>query len=83
MNKKIDAFTSQPSDFITYRKNDILLTKRETEILEKNNIDYKSKISSSLLLYDIDKVLSEENNEELEDVSQNIYERHYYLFTNK
>lgn len=83
MNEKMDAFTNPTLDFITYRKNDIVITKREAEILEKNNIDYKSKVSSSLLLYDIDKVLSEESNEELEEVSQNISERHYYLFTKK
>ena len=63
--------------------NGLLLTNKEIEILEKYNIEYKSCSSLKDIIYIIEDILSEEEIEELDLISQSISERDYYLNTNK
>lgn len=63
--------------------NGLLLTNKEIEILERYDIDYKSCSSLKDIIYIIEDILSEEEIEELDLISQSISERDYYLNTNK
>ena len=63
--------------------NGLLLTNKEIEILERYDIDYKSCSSLKDIIYMIEDILSEEEIEELDLISQSISERDYYLNTNK
>lgn len=70
-------------NFIGYNNKGIILTNREIEVLKRNNIEYQKYSSISELLYEIDDVISEIDDEELELVATNISERNYYLNTKK
>lgn len=70
-------------NFIGYHRNDIVLTNKEIAVLERCNINYKSIASNTLLLNEIDSFLEEEDDDELEEIALNIYERNYYLNTRK
>ena len=70
-------------NFIGYNNKGIILTNREIEVLKRNNIEYQKYSSISELLYEIDDVISERDDEELELVATNISERNYYLNTKK
>ena len=63
--------------------NGLLLTNKEIEILERYDIDYKNCSSLKDIIYMIEDILSEEEIEELDLISQSISERDYYLNTNK
>lgn len=70
-------------NFIGYNKNGLILTNREIEVLNRNNINYRKYSSVSELLYEIDDILEEIDDDELEVVAENISERNYYLNTRK
>lgn len=70
-------------NFIGYNKNKIVLTNREIFVLEKNGIDYKKASSIAQLLYDIDNVVDEQEDDELEQVAKDIADRNYYLYSKK
>lgn len=70
-------------NFIGYNKKGLILTNREIEILNRNSIDFKKYSSVTELLYEIDDVLGEIDDEELEIIATNISERNYYLNTKK
>lgn len=70
-------------NFIGYNKNGLILTNREIEVLNRNSINYKKYSSVSELLYEIDDILEEIDDDELEIVASNISERNYYLNTRK
>ena len=63
--------------------NNMLLTNNQIEILEKYNINYNNCNSMNELLYFIDEILDEMDNEELERISLEIAETNYYMNTNK
>ena len=63
--------------------NGLLLTNKEIEVLERYDIDYKNCSSLKDIIYVIEDILSEEEIEELDLISQSISERDYYLNTNK
>jgi hypothetical protein len=70
-------------EFIGYINNDIVLSNKEMEVLKRNEIDYEKYDTISRLLTDIDDALIDNDDEELEEISQSISERNYYLNTNK
>ena len=63
--------------------NNLYLTQKQIDVLDRYNIDYNKCTSMNELLYYIDEVLNEEDNEELEKVSLEIAETNYYMNTNK
>jgi len=63
--------------------NGIFLSNREMEVLDRYNIDYKNKSSLKSILLEIEAILSEEEIEELDLISESIAERVYYNYTNK
>ena len=70
-------------DFIGYINGDIVLSNKEMEVLKRNEINYEEYDTVSRLLTDIDELLLDSDDEELEEISQSISERNYYLNTNK
>lgn len=70
-------------NFIGYNKKGLILTNKEIDVLKRNEIDYEKYSSVSELLYEIDDVLEEVDDEELDIVANDIAERNYYLNTNK
>lgn len=69
--------------FLKARKNGLLLSDEQVEVLERYNINYTSCLSNTELLCRIDTVLNEVDDYELECVAQEIAERNYYANTNK
>ena len=63
--------------------NNLLLTNEQINVLDRYNIDYNKCASMNELLYYIDEILNEEENEELERISLEIAETNYYMNTNK
>lgn len=63
--------------------NNLILTKRQIDILNKYNINYQNCQTMNELLYYIDSCLNETNEIELELISSEIAETNYYMNTNK
>lgn len=61
----------------------LYLSDEEISILDKYKIDYKSCSDYHSLLYLIDDLLEYDEYDDLENLSRDISERNYYLFTNK
>lgn len=76
-------YTKVESDFLKRRKNNLLLSDRQVEILTRNGIDYKKYSDLLSLLFDIEECLNNEEDYELEEVSKQLAEIHYYSETNK
>lgn len=62
--------------------NNLILSNKEIEVLERYNIDYKNCSSMKDLLYLIDEELDIEDNSELEEISISISDRDYYMSNN-
>lgn len=71
------------NDFLKRRDNGLLLSDYQISILEVNGIEYKKYSNLSSLLFEIEELLNEETNDELEEVSRQLSEIHYYSETNK
>ena len=71
------------SNFLEDIGNNIFLSKKEMEILDKYDIKYRNKTSLRGILLEIEDILNEEKLEDLESVSDSISERVYYNNTNK
>ena len=66
------------------RKNGILLSDKQIEILNKYNIDYLKFNNISSLIYEIEEILNNgEFSEDLENLSLELAEYNYYQNTNK
>ncbi len=75
--------TKVENSFLKRRKNGFLLSDYQVEVLDKNHIHYQAYSNLSSLLFEIEESLNEEENEELEEVSRQLAEIHYYNETNK
>jgi hypothetical protein len=65
------------------RINDKLyLTKNQIDILNRNDIEYKSK-SIDQLIFELEDILNYEDNDELDRLSSELSEFNYYHNTNK
>ncbi len=71
------------SNFLEDIGNGIFLSKKEIEVLNKYNIDYKNKNSLKSILLEIEDILNEEEIEDLDLISAAIAERVYYNNINK
>ncbi len=71
-------------DFYIKRKNGLMLKDSQIKILERYHIFYQNYNSLSSLLFEIEEVLNEmPDAEELEKISEELSELHYYNETNK
>lgn len=71
------------SCFLKKRKNGMMLSDYAIEVLKRNGIDYQKYNNMSSLLFEIEDILNEEENDELDEISRQIAEFHYYNETNK
>ena len=70
--------------FLIKINNNIYLNENEINILKRYNINYESCHDFNELLYRIDEILETDSCfEDLDEISQNISERNYYLYTKK
>ena len=60
----------------------LYLTRKQIDILKRNDIDYSNK-SIDELMFEIEDILNQEDNEELERLSMDLAEFNYYHNTNK
>ncbi|MBQ2640242.1 MAG: hypothetical protein IJF92_05750 [Bacilli bacterium] len=81
--KEISNSLDLTSNFLEDIGNGIFLSKKEMEVLDKYNIDYKNKSSLKSILLEIESILNEESLEDLDLVSESISERVYYNDINK
>lgn len=71
------------SDFLKRRESGLLLSDYQISILNMCDINYKNHSNLSSLLFEIEEYLNNEENDELEEVSRQLAEIHYYSETNK
>lgn len=69
--------------FLKKRNHGLLLSDYQVDVLNQNHIDYKNSPNIESLLFDIEEYLNQEENEELEEVSRQLSEIHYYNETHK
>lgn len=70
-------------NFYQKRKNGLVLKDEQIAILEKYHIFYQNYSTLSSLLFEIELCLNEIEAEDLEKVSEQLSELHYYKETNK
>ena len=70
-------------DFLKRRENGLLLSDYQVNLLNQNGINYKRYNNLSSLLFDLEEILNEEENIELEEISKQLSEIHYYNEVNK
>ncbi len=70
-------------NFLEKINDNLYLRKKDMEILKRNDIDYEKYSSLSSIIYEIEEILNNEDNEELELLSKELSERNYYENTNK
>lgn len=73
-------------DFLIDNNKGLLLNKYEIEVLNRYNFDYRMYSSLSELIFDIDNYINESSSgdiDDLEEVLDKLYERHYYNEVNK
>jgi len=70
-------------DFLKRRESGLLLSDYQISILDMCDINYKNHSNLSSLLFEIEEYLNNEENDELEEVSRQLAEIHYYSETNK
>lgn len=61
----------------------ILLSKEDTLVLKRYGIDYKKYGNLNELIFDIESLLDEEEDEELEEMCSKLSEIYYYNYVNK
>lgn len=65
------------------RENGMLLSDYHIEVLQRNGINYLEYGSIKEILFAINEILEEEDNEELENVAKDLDEKNYYKNVNK
>ena len=78
-----DIIKTQKPDFLKTRKNNIILRDSHIETLKRNGINYEEYSNLKSLILKIEEILLEEENEELELLSEELSDINYYNYTNK
>lgn len=81
--KDVMDLTNVKNDFLKRRDGGLLLSDYQISILDMCDINYKKHSNLSSLLFEIEEYLNNEENDELEEVSRQLAEIHYYSETNK
>lgn len=71
------------NNFGKIQENGLFLSNKQIQILERNNIPWKRYASLKELLFYIEDILYEEENEELDRLAEQLAEQQYYQNTNK
>ncbi len=81
--EKLIRENSQMDSMHKFRENNLFLSDKQIEILEKYGIHYQDYVSTSSLVYAIETRLSMEEIEELEVIASELSEYQYYHEVNK
>lgn len=76
-------FANQEELLLKHRKNNMLLSDYQINVLKQNGFDYLKYSNFHDLLFDIEELLKDDYNEELDLVSSQISEYIYYNETKK
>lgn len=76
-------FANQEELLLKHRKNNMLLSDYQINVLRQNGFDYLKYSNIHDLLFDIEELLNDDYNEELDLVSSQISEYIYYNETKK
>lgn len=76
-------FANQEELLLKHRKNNMLLSDYQINVLRQNGFDYLKYSNFHDLLFDIEELLNDDYNEELDLVSSQISEYIYYNETKK
>ena len=71
-------FMPRSDSWVKKRENGMLLTDYQIEVLKLNGINYLNYGSIKEILFEINEILEEEENDELEIISKELDERNYY-----
>ena len=82
-NLNDDEIMGTEKSFLKRRENGLMLSDNDIEILKQNGINYLEANSLENLIFMIEEILSEEENEELENLNIKLGEYNYYNYTNK
>ena len=83
INLPDDEIMGTDKSFMKKRKNGLMLSDNDIEILEENNINYLEFHNLKELIFKIEEVLEEQEDERLEELSMKLGEYNYYNYTNK
>lgn len=85
MNIKLkdDEIMGTEKSFMKRRANGLMLSDNDIAILERNDIDYLKYHNLAELLFQIEEVQEENEDDELEALSIKLGEYNYYNYTNK
>ena len=82
-NLKDDEIMGTEKSFMKRRENGLMLSDNDIDILKRNGINYQEANSLENLIFMIEEILSEEENEELDNLNMKLGEYNYYNYTNK
>jgi hypothetical protein len=83
INLKDEEIMGTEKSFLKRRKNGLMLSDNDIEILKRNDINYLEFSTLEALIFKIEETLSEEENDELEELNIKLGEYNYYNYTNK
>lgn len=75
--------SEQETSFLKRRENGMMLSDEDVNILKRNGINYLEYADIKSLLFAISRVLEENEEVELEELSIKLGEYNYYNYTNK
>lgn len=85
-NEEVDIdklLEEQKTSFLKRRENGLMLSDDDIAILKRNGLNYQDYNNLKSLLFAIESLLDENEDEELEELSIRIGECNYYNYTNK
>ena len=83
INFKDEEIMGTDKSFLKRRENGLMLSDNDIEILERNGINYLEATNLESLIFMIEEALSEEDNEELDNLNMKLGEYNYYNYTEK
>ena len=78
-----EKYLPKENSWLKKRENGLILSDYQVSILKLNGINYSKYGSLKEILFEINDILDEEENEELENVAKEIAENDYYNEVNK
>lgn len=78
VNMNEEEYVPKEDKFLKKRSNGMIISDYHIEVLRRNGIDYEKYGSISEILFDINEILEEAEDEELEIVARELDERNYY-----
>ncbi len=83
INLKDEEIMGTEKSFLKRRENGLMLSDIDIDILNRNGINYLEANSLESLIFMIEEALSEEENEELDNLNMKLGEYNYYNYTEK